>query len=100
MSVNDWLMEWLEEGAIFLDERCFPLRIFIVRGIFPTWPAQEISFDAISVFTGKRLQGYSFKRGVDQPKHWRRVNEIEILAYASMTREEFYQSGRSSKSGA
>lgn len=77
---------------MFAEERCFPPRVFVAKNVLPTnvWTdRQTVGFDAICLFSGTRLQGYTFNSLDDQPTHWRRVNEMEALAFASMTRAEF-----------
>jgi hypothetical protein len=85
--------DWCEEGVVIVDTRVFPARVFRIEGIFYNTRGsitKQTSFQAICVFSGERLQGYSLDGGKPRlPENWEIVNGMEILAWASLTREEW-----------
>ena len=88
--LNNLKCPWLEEGAIFVVTNVYPSRVFTVKRLLGQSGALgEVTFDAISVVSGDRLQGYSFRPDAKRPSLWLRINEMEALAYASMTQEEW-----------
>lgn len=84
------LFNSLRDGTIVHETNVYPPRIWRVSEL--GWRFFDISYDAICVSSGERLQGYTSARTREIPPTWRIIsNEMEVLALLSMSSKEWLE---------